>query len=310
VQLIEKLEREARGWYGGAVGALLFNGDVNTGITIRTVHLAGNAAHYRVGATLVYDSKGQEEEAETRTKSTAFFNVLTQLGALEMPVPAAKVRNTFMETSRQGVGLRIILIDYEDSFVHTLADYFRQTGAHVITYRHTKALDDLIHLAPNLIVHSPGPGRPVDFAVPHAIRHFAEHHIPQFGICLGLQGTVEAFGGELNVFAEPRHGKSWQVWHRGSDMFDGVPSPCRVGAYHSLYAIREKLPGCLEVLAENEEGVVMAVRHRELPIKAVQFHPESILSMEGSVGHQIVTNVVSMLQKQVSRRSEMVNHHW
>ncbi|MBX3304656.1 MAG: anthranilate synthase component I [Nitrospira sp.] len=310
VQLIEKLEREARGWYGGAVGALLFNGDVNTGITIRTVHLEGKLAHYRVGATLVYDSKGQEEEAETRTKSTAFFNVLTQLGSLEMSVSAAKVGHPSMATSKQGAGLRIILIDYEDSFVHTLADYFRQTGAHVTTYRHTKALEDLIHLAPNLIVHSPGPGRPVDFSVPHAIRYFAGHHIPQFGICLGLQGTVEAFGGELSVFAEPRHGKAWQVWHSGSDMFDGVPSPCRVGAYHSLYAIREKLPGCLEVLAENEGGVVMAVRHRELPIKAVQFHPESILSMEGSVGHRIVTNVVSTLQKQVSKGSEMVNDHW
>jgi anthranilate synthase len=309
VQLIEKLEREARGWYGGAVGALLFNGDVNTGITIRTVHLKGNAAHYRVGATLVYDSNGQEEEVETRTKSTAFFNVLTQLGSLEMPVSAAKVRNTFMETSRQGVGLRIILIDYEDSFVHTLADYFRQTGAHVATYRHTKALNDLVHLAPNLIVHSPGPGRPVDFAVPQTIRYFAEHHIPQFGICLGLQGTVEAFGGELSVLTEPRHGKLWKVSHSGIDIFDGVPSPCRVGAYHSLYAMHEKLPDCLEVLAENEDGVVMAVRHRELPIRAVQFHPESILSMENGVGHRIVTNVVSVLQEHVSQGSQSANVH-
>lgn len=291
--IIEALETSPRGWYGGAVGALLLNGDVNTGITIRTVHLAEGRITYRTGATLVWDSVGAEEDAETRTKATALFRIL---GA-ETAKPAQAAR------ALVGACRRVVLIDNEDSFVHTLADYFRQTGAEVATYRHGLALDRLRAAHPDLVVHSPGPGRPVEFGVPALVRALAQAGIPQFGVCLGLQGIVEAFGGSLSVLPEPRHGKTWSITHDGTGIFAGVPSPARVGAYHSLTARLDGFPQeSLDITARNESGLVMAVRHREAPIAAVQFHPESILSLGREVGHLIIANVVRELAMGVQSR--------
>jgi anthranilate synthase len=288
-QIIESLETSPRNWYGGAVGALLLNGDVNTGITIRTVHLASGRITYRVGATLVWDSIGAEEDAETRTKATAIFRIL---GA-EAAKPKAAAR------AKPGIGKRIVLIDNEDSFVHTLADYFRQTGAEVVTYRHGLPLDRLLAARPDLVVHSPGPGRPEEFGVPALVRALAEARVPQFGVCLGLQGMVEAFGGSLDVLPEPRHGKTWAVTHDGTDLFAGIASPAKVGAYHSLTARLADFPhGALTITARTEHGLVMAMRHRHLPIAAVQFHPESILSLGLEVGHTVIGNVVRVLTQQ------------
>lgn len=283
-ETIEALERSPRGWYGGAVGALLFNGDVNTGITIRTIHLKGGEIGYRVGATLVWDSVGTEEDEETRTKATALFRVLAPPAARAASVPA-----------QPGRGRRVVLIDNEDSFVHTLADYFRQTGAEVATYRHGLACERLLALGPDLVVHSPGPGRPAEFGVPGLVLALAEAGVPQFGVCLGLQGIVEAFGGALDLLPEPRHGKTWDVRHDGTGLFAGIASPARVGAYHSLTARRDRFPhGELDITAETETGLVMAVSHRRRPIAAVQFHPESILSLGGRAGHRIIANVVRL----------------
>jgi anthranilate synthase len=187
------------------------------------------------------------------------------------------------------------MIDNEDSFVHTLADYFRQRGAEVRTYRSGVPLARIVEERPALVVHSPGPGRPGDFGVPALVGALAEAGIAQFGVCLGLQGIVEAFGGRIEVLDAPRHGKTWQVHHTGDRLFDGVPDPCEVGAYHSLIAVRDSVPHDLEVTSWTEEGLVMAVNHRVLPIAAVQFHPESILSFGGDVGHTIVKNAIRTL---------------
>jgi len=287
VRLIERMEVSARGWYGGAIGALLLNGNVNSGITIRTVHLKDGWADYRVGATIVYDSVPLEEERECQVKSTAFFNAMASLGRR-----AAAPRP---EAPRPFAGRRVVMIDNEDSFVHTLADYFRQTGAAVTTYRAGVALERLLADRPELVVHSPGPGRPADFGVPERVLELVEAGVPQFGVCLGLQGMVEAFGGRLNVLEVPRHGKVWDILHDGTGLFQDVPSPCRFGAYHSLVADVSRLPAELEVIARNEDGQVMAVRHCSLPLMAVQFHPESILSMQGDVGHRIVANALGLL---------------
>jgi anthranilate synthase len=285
-EIIETLETSPRGWYGGAVGALLLNGDVNTGITIRTVHLAGHRIVYRVGATLVWDSVGAEEDAETRTKATAIFRIL---GA-EAAKPAVAPR------AMPGAGRRIVLVDNEDSFVHTLADYFRQTGAEVTTYRHGLPLARLLAARPDLVVHSPGPGRPAEFGLPALVQALAREGVPQFGVCLGLQGMIEAFGGSLAVLPEPRHGKTWAIAHDGTGLFAGIASPAKVGAYHSLTARLEDFPHeALAITARNESGLVMAIRHRRLPIAAVQFHPESILSLGFAVGHAIIGNVVGEL---------------
>ena len=288
VEIIEHEEISPRRWYGGAIGALMFSGTVNTGITIRAVLLEQGRADYRVGATFVYDSLPEEEEQETRVKSTAFFKAMANLDRTgDEPVEIKAVSKY--------AGVRIVMVDNEDSFVHTLADYFRQTGANVQTFRHGAPAQAALAERPDLVIHSPGPGQPKDFGVPDLVRAIAGLGIPQFGVCLGLQGIVEAFGGELSVMDVPRHGKYWKLDHDGTGLFDGVAQGNRVGGYHSLLAVSTKIPDDLEVIARNEVGMVMAVRHTSQPIAAVQFHPESILSMDARAGHRIVENVLTAL---------------
>ena len=284
-QAIENLEKDARGWYGGAVGMISLDGDINTGITIRTIHLRDGIAKYGAGATLLYDSVPAAEEAETRLKATGFFRALN--AAPPPPVP--------YEADSSEAGVRLLLVDNEDCFIHTLANYARQTGAEVMTYRAGFPLDLIEKVAPSLILVSPGPGRPEDFGVPALIRHAAKLEIPVFGVCLGLQGMVEAFGGELGVLGYPMHGKQSLIRHRNLGIFEGLPEEFRVGRYHSLYALPEKLPACLEITAQSEDGIIMGVRHRELPMEAVQFHPESILTLDGNCGLRLIENVVQKL---------------
>lgn len=288
-QAVENLEKDARGWYGGAVGMVSLNGDINTGILIRTVHLRNSVAEYPVGATLLYDSIPASEELETRAKATGFFRALSSLRPqtppTQPPPPASPSR------------IRMLLVDNDDCFIHTLANYARQTGAEVVTYRAGFPLSLIDELQPNLILISPGPGRPKDFGVPALVRYAATRGLPVFGVCLGLQGIVEAFGGELGVLDYPMHGKPSFISHRNIGAFEGLPEKFKVGRYHSLFARREALPSVLEVTAESEDGVIMGVRHRDLPIEAVQFHPESILTLEGDVGLKLIANVVRTLPR-------------
>ena len=287
VQLVEDMETSARRWYGGAIGGLLMNGSVNTGITIRTVHLRDGQADYRAGATLVFDSLGHEEAAETKTKATSFFRILE--GKASAPATArASVRPAFD-------GLSVVMVDNEDSFVHTLADYIRQQGATVRTLRAGTTVETLLAGSPDLVVHSPGPGTPSEYGVPDLVRALADKGVAQFGVCLGLQGIVEAFDGTLHVMDLPRHGKRWSVTHDGSALFAGLPNPCTVGAYHSLAAVDETFPGVLRRTAWTEDGITMAVEHAALPIAAVQFHPESILSMREDAGHRLIGNALGLL---------------
>lgn len=287
VKLVEQFEPEARQFYGAAVGALHFNGDVNTGITIRTIHLKNGVASYQAGASIVYDSIPAEEAAETHTKSAAFKRILSGQKPVADDRPA----------QRHGDGKTVVLIDNEDSFVHTLADYIRQTGARAITYRHGESIETLLQHDPHLIVHSPGPGLPSQFKVPETVRLLAEKNIPQFGVCLGLQGMFEAFGGTLGYLDTPRHGKIWALHHTGHVLFENVPNPCQVGAYHSIYGLRDTCPADLDITAVNENNVIMAIRHKTKPAWAVQFHPESILSMKEYVGHQMIENVMKHLAR-------------
>jgi anthranilate synthase len=283
-QAIERLEKDARGWYGGAVGMLSMNGDINTGILIRTVHLRDGVARYGVGATLLYDSVPALEEEETRLKATGFFRALR---------PPLLKSASAVTPSQAGRGVKLLLIDNDDCFIHTLSNYARQTGAEVATYRAGIPPELIAELAPHLILISPGPGRPADFGVPSVVTFAARAGIPVFGVCLGLQGIVEAFGGELGVLDYPMHGKPSVVIHQGKGVFEGLPQHFKVGRYHSLFARRETFPACLEITAESEDGVIMGVRHRDLPIEAVQFHPESILTLDGNCGLRLIENVVA-----------------
>jgi anthranilate synthase len=226
------------------------------------------------------------EERETRLKATGFFRTL---GAAEPMKATAGV-----EREPVGAGARLLLVDNDDCFIHTLANYARQTGAEVVTYRAGFPPELIEQLAPNLILISPGPGRPRDFGVPDVVKTAVRLGVPVFGVCLGLQGIVEAFGGELGVLDYPMHGKPSTVRHRGLGVFEGLPAEFQVGRYHSLFAVRSTFPACLEVTAESTDGVIMGVRHRDLPIEAVQFHPESILTAADDHGLRLMENAMRL----------------
>jgi anthranilate synthase len=289
---IESIEKSARGWYGGAVGMLSLNGNINTGILIRTTYLRDGYATYPAGATLLYDSDPASEEQETRLKANGFFRLL---GPPAVSESAA--------TPQLPVKAKLLLVDNDDCFIHTLANYARQAGAEVVTYRAGVPFDVLDAVEPDLILISPGPGRPIDFGVPQLVLHAAAAGIPVFGVCLGLQGIVEAFGGELGLLPYPMHGKSSTVRNRGIGVFEGLPAEIEVGRYHSLYAIPERLPDVLEVTAESDDGVIMGVRHRDLPIEAVQFHPESILTAAGGTGLRMIRNALKLAKRSKRQRA-------
>jgi anthranilate synthase len=287
MQFIEDHERSARAWYGGAVGMIGFDGNLNTGLTLRTIRVKHGVAEVRAGATLLFDSDPEAEEAETELKASAFLDAIRRT--------AREERRALATVPRTGAGRRVLLVDHQDSFVHTLANYLRQTGAEVVTLRSgfpAEAYDDV---KPHLAVLSPGPGTPGDFDVSGTIAALVRRRIPTFGVCLGLQGMVEHFGGGLGVLHPPVHGKASRIRVLGGRLFDGLPQEFTAGRYHSLYAIREQLPPDLVVTAESEDGVVMAIEHRTLPLAAVQFHPESIMTLEGDVGLTLLANVVARL---------------
>ena len=284
IQFIEDHERSPRRWYGGALGCIGFNGNLNTGLTLRTVHIDAGVAAVRAGATLLFESDPQAEEEETRLKASALLDAIRR--------PEGDVTRATNSVHRPGAGKRILMVDHEDSFVHTLAGYFRQTGAEVVTYRSGFPLERLREARADLVLLSPGPGRPEDFGLVETISMALAEEIPLFGVCLGLQGLVLHYGGRLDTLETPMHGKASEVTVLGGRILEGLPDRFEAGRYHSLFARRDELPECLELTACSADGVVMAVEHRHLPVAAVQFHPESIMSLKGNAGIHLVNNVV------------------
>lgn len=293
MQFIEENERSARRWYGGAVGSLTFNGNFNTGLILRTIRLKDSIAEVRVGATILYDSIPEAEEEETLTKGAALFQTLSQGNQKIADLPHKVNFNS--NSVNKGTEKQILLIDYEDSFVHTLANYIRQTGAVVTTLRHGFPESVFDQKRPDLVILSPGPGKPSDFQVAETIAACKKRNIPLFGVCLGLQGIVEAHGGKLGVLDYPQHGKvsTISVVEPDSQTFQNLPQSFEVGRYHSLFALPESLPAELKVTAMSQDGVIMAIEHQTLPIAAVQFHPESIMSLGEGVGLAIIKNIVN-----------------
>ncbi|MFQ4144105.1 anthranilate synthase [Chlorogloeopsis sp. ULAP02] len=294
MQFIEQHERSPRRWYGGAVGYLTFQGDLNTGLILRTIQLKDSIAEVRVGATVLYDSIPEAEAQETITKAAALFQTLYQ-AKLKSSDFSSSLEIEHQQTSVEP-GKRVLLIDYEDSFVHTLANYIRQTGATVKTLRHGFSESVFDTERPDLVVLSPGPGRPNDFCMTETIAACIKRQIPIFGVCLGLQAIVEAFGGELGVLGYPQHGKMSRVSVVATEsvIFKNLPQSFEVGRYHSLFALPERLPQELKVTAISDDGVIMGIEHQTLPIVGVQFHPESIMTLAGGVGLAIIKNVVSV----------------
>ena len=286
MMFLEEHEKSPRAWYGGAIGKIGFDGGLNTGLTLRTIRVKDGHAEVRVGATLLWDSDPVAEEEETELKASAF------LDALRLPRRPSEVNTVEVQAENK----RVLLVDHMDSFVHTLANYLRQTGAAVETQRAGFPLGELASNRPDLLVLSPGPGVPADFDTKATIEAALELDIPIFGVCLGLQAIVEYFGGELDQLQTPMHGKSSLIETSNCKLFEGLPSQFKAGRYHSLYAMENMLPESIKIVAKSEDdNVVMAVEHAVLPICAVQFHPESIMSFDDEVGLKLVRNAVKML---------------
>lgn len=282
MQVIENLEKSPRRWFGGAIGSLSFSGDINTGITIRTVRLKDGQAEVRVGATLLAASDPDSEQRETEIKAEAFLN------ALEKPVRPAKPA----PPERLGRGRRVLFVDHQDSFVHTLAGYVRRTGAEVMTLRSGFPMRMLEDFSPDLVFLSPGPYDPAHFGLPALVRELMRHKLPIFGVCLGLQGIVEALGGELAVLSTPQHGVRAGIIHDNKGIFEGLPNPMSASRYHSLYAVEDRLPAELEITSRSSDNVIMSIQHRNYPMAAVQFHPESIHALRGDVGFALIQRVM------------------
>lgn len=176
----------------------------------------------------------------------------------------------------------ILIIDNHDSFTYNLVHYFEQLDNNVLVFQNADiTAAEIDRLSPDLIVLSPGPGRPAKQGASREVLEGLSSKIPILGVCLGHQAIVEYFGGAINKGSQPVHGKVFEMTHDRRGLFQGIPSPTQVTRYHSLIAESSSIPECLEITARTSDGAVMAVRHRELPITGIQFHPESILTLDG-----------------------------
>ena len=188
--------------------------------------------------------------------------------------------------------MRMLLIDNYDSFTYNLVQAFAALGAEVIVHRNDAiTADEAKELMPTHLVISPGPGRPEEAGVSlEMIAAFAES-IPVLGVCLGHQCLVTHFGGDIVRAERLMHGKTSMAKHDGKTIFDGLSQPFEVGRYHSLCAEHKSLPTTLELTAQTERGEIMGVRHKDLPLEGVQFHPESVLTPEGG---RLMANFLQM----------------
>ncbi|MGJ4929851.1 anthranilate synthase component I [Bradyrhizobium sp. HKCCYLS2038] len=287
MQFVEDNERSPRRWYAGAIGAVNFDGSINTGLTIRTIRMKDGLAEVRVGATCLFDSDPAAEDRECQVKAAALFQALRG----DPPKPLSSTA-----PDATGSGKNVLLIDHDDSFVHMLADYFRQVGANVTVVRYIHAQKMLAERSWDLIVLSPGPGRPEDFKISATIDAALKKKLPIFGVCLGVQAMGEYFGGQLGQLAQPAHGRPSRVQVRGGRLMQGLPNEIVIGRYHSLFVERDSMPEVLTVTAATEDGVAMAIEHKTLPVGGVQFHPESLMSLGDAVGLRIVENAFRLNQ--------------
>ncbi len=176
----------------------------------------------------------------------------------------------------------ILVIDNYDSFTYNLVQYLGELGAELVVYRNDQiSLEEIADIAPEKIVISPGPCTPNEAGISVAlVKHFAGK-IPILGVCLGHQSIGQAFGGKIVGAPTIMHGKVSEIHHSGESVFQGLPEPFIATRYHSLVVERESLPVCLEITAETDDGVIMGLRHRDMAVDGVQFHPESFLTDEG-----------------------------
>ncbi|MCJ8009011.1 aminodeoxychorismate/anthranilate synthase component II [Lederbergia wuyishanensis] len=191
----------------------------------------------------------------------------------------------------------ILMIDNYDSFTYNLVQYLGEFGEKIVVKRNDEiSIDEIEHLAPSYLVISPGPCTPNEAGISlKAIAHFAGK-IPILGVCLGHQAIGQVFGGEVVKAERLLHGKTSGIYHDGKTIFSNINNPFRATRYHSLIVKKESLPDCLEVSAWTDKGEIMGLRHKELPIEGVQFHPESIMT---EAGKQLLHNFLNCYRMEV-----------
>jgi anthranilate synthase component 2 len=185
----------------------------------------------------------------------------------------------------------ILLVDNYDSFTYNLYQAVAGLGVEVVVHRNDAlSVEEMLALSPTAVILSPGPGRPKGAGHCLALLAALPPDVPVLGVCLGHQALVEHYKGELEVDAQPTHGKASLVHHVGGGLFKELPNPFPAARYHSLRAVRDQLPACLQLTAWTEDGAVMAVQHETAPHFGVQFHPESILTPQGE---RLLTNFLA-----------------
>jgi anthranilate synthase component 2 len=189
------------------------------------------------------------------------------------------------------VATRVLVIDNYDSFVYNLVQYLGELGAEPLVHRHDElSVEEITALDPDAVLISPGPGTPDDAGVSNdVIRTFAGR-VPVLGVCLGHQCIGQVYGGNVVRAPAVMHGKTSLIRHREGGVFAGLPNPLEATRYHSLVVDRASVPDCLEITAETDDGIVMGLRHKELGVEGVQFHPESILTIGG---HDLLRNFLA-----------------
>jgi len=195
----------------------------------------------------------------------------------------------------------ILVLDNYDSFTYNLVQYFGQLGVEMVIRRNDElAVEEVRALKPDGICISPGPCSPTEAGISNEVIRRLAGEVPILGVCLGHQCIGEVFGGEVVRADRLMHGKTSPILHGGRGVFEGLPSPFDATRYHSLVVRRETLPDCLEITAETAEGEIMGLQHRTLPVFGVQFHPESILTLEGM---KILENFIRIVGSQTPREN-------
>ena len=189
------------------------------------------------------------------------------------------------------MAIRVLVIDNYDSFVYNLVQYLGELGAEPLVHRHDElTIEEIRALEPDAVLISPGPGTPDDAGVSNDVIRTFGGVVPVLGVCLGHQCIGQVYGGTVVRAPQVMHGKTSLIRHQGVGVFAGLPEPLEATRYHSLVVDRASVPDCLEITAETDDGIVMGLRHRELGVEGVQFHPESILT---TGGHDLVRNFLA-----------------
>ncbi|MHC2303417.1 chorismate-binding protein [Rhizobium mongolense] len=287
LELIERYEPVPRNWYGGAVGYVRLNGEIDTGIPIAMMHIIDGTSHIQAGSSITWDSVPSEEVAETNNKISFFAN--------DAPNPSL-VRSGKRKAT-------VLLIDFDDSFTYLTAGLLSQLVDDVEVLNYRDAIDALNRFSGDALVLSAGPGHPAEYPFGEILKHCEVERVPTLGICLGFQGIVQHFGGVVDRLSEPVHGKHAELRLKTpSSLYRSVSGRPRVGRYHSLCASVRCLPPDLHVTATTDDEIIMSVEHQSLPIYGVQYHPESIMSAHGNIGRTIVKNFIDIaVQYEVPR---------